>query len=319
MKSPRFCLFLLLLFCSGAGAQTYPNRPIRMIVPFAAGGTTDALGRVLAFFMSERLGQQVVVENRPGGGGTLGPEVAARSTPDGYTLLLGSAEAYGMTEGMRKRLAYNPERDLVPVAMVARSPNIFIVHPSVPVKSIPELVEYAKKHNLRYGSPGVGSNPHLIGELFAHRFKLDMTHVPYKGGGAGIADVVSGQIEMLITGIATSVGRIKAGQVRPLAMTGGARSPLVPEVPTMAEAGVDDFVLGALFGVFTPAAAPNEVIERLSRELPAISRNPEFSKRLIDIGQELTEPLLGEGFGRSIRAEAARWRELSTMAGVKEE
>jgi len=146
-----------------------------------------------------------------------------------------------------------------------------------------------------------------------------MTHVPYKGGGAGIADVVSGQIEMLITGIATSVGRIKAGQVRALVMTGGARSPLVPEVPTMAEAGVDDFVLGALFGVFTPAAAPNEVIERLSRELPAISRNPEFSKRLIDIGQELTEPLLGEAFGRSIRAEVARWRELSTMAGVKEE
>ncbi len=237
----------------------------------------------------------------------------------GGALLLGSAEAFGMTAGMRQRLAYSPERDLVPVAMVARSPNIFIVHPSVPVKNVAELIEFSKSKNVRYGSPGIGSNPHLIGELFAHRFKLDMTHVPYKGGGAGIADVVSGQIEMLITGIATSVGRIKAGQVRALVMTGGARSPLVPEVPTMAEAGVDDFVLGALFGVFTPAAAPNEVIERLSRELPAISRNPEFSKRLIDIGQELTEPLLGEAFGRSIRAEAARWRELSTMAGVKEE
>ena len=310
--------FLALLALSAQG-QGYPQRPIRMIVPFAAGGTTDALGRVLAVFMSERLGQQVVVENRPGGGGTLGPEVAARSQPDGYTLLLGSAEAFGMTAGMRQRLAYSPERDLVPVAMVARSPNIFIVHPSVPVKNVAELIEFSKSKNVRYGSPGIGSNPHLIGELFAHRFKLDMTHVPYKGGGAGIADVVSGQIEMLITGIATSVGRIKAGQVRALVMTGGARSPLVPEVPTMAEAGVDDFVLGALFGVFTPAAAPNEVIERLSRELPAISRNPEFSKRLIDIGQELTEPLLGEAFGRSIRAEAARWRELSTMAGVKEE
>jgi len=319
MKSPRFCFFLLLLFCSGAGAQTYPSRPIRMIVPFAAGGTTDALGRVLAVFMSERLGQQVVVENRPGGGGTLGPEVAARSQPDGYTLLLGSAEAFGMTEGMRQRLAYNPERDLVPVAMVARSPNVFIVHPAVPVRSVAELIEFSRSKNVRYGSPGVGSNPHLIGELFAHRFKLNMTHVPYKGGGAGIADVVSGQIEMLITGIATSVGRIRAGQVRALVMTGGARSPLVPEVPTMADAGVDDFVLGALFGIFVPLNTPGEVIERLSRELPAISRNPDFSKRLVDIGQELTEPLLGEAFGRSIRAEAARWRELSTMAGVKEE
>src|SRR5437667_7372922 len=274
MKSPRFCLFLLLLFCSGAGAQTYPNRPIRMIVPFAAGGTTDALGRVLAVFMSERLGQQVVVENRPGGGGTLGAEVAARSQPDGYTLLLGSAEAFGMTAGMRQRLAYSPERDLVPVAMVARSPNIFIVHPSVPVKNVAELIEFSKSKNVRYGSPGIGSNPHLIGELFAHRFKLDMTHVPYKGGGAGIADVVSGQVEMLITGIGTSIGRIKAGPLRALVMTGGPRSPLVPEVPTMADAGVQDFVLGALFGIFTPAAAPNEVIERASRQRTAISRQP---------------------------------------------
>src|SRR3989454_9430340 len=222
MKKLLFALLALLAL--SAQGQSYPQRPIRMIVPFAAGRTTDALGRVLAVFMSERLGQQVVVENRPGGGGTLGPEVAARSQPDGHTLLLGSAEAFGMTEGMRQRLAYNPERDLVPVAMVARSPNIFIEHPSVPVKSVAELIEFSRSRNVRYGSPGVGSNPHLIGELFAHRFKLDMTHVPYKGGGAGIADVVSGQIEMLITGIATSVGRIKAGQVRALVMTGGARS-----------------------------------------------------------------------------------------------
>jgi tripartite-type tricarboxylate transporter receptor subunit TctC len=315
-------LFAFLALCAlSAEGQGYPQRPIRMIVPFAAGGTTDALGRVLAVFMSERLGQQVVVENRPGGGGTLGPEVAARSQPDGYTLLLGSAEAFGMTEGMRKRLAYNPERDLVPVAMVARAPNILIVHPSVPVATIAELIQFSRNNpgKIHYGSPGIGSNPHLIGELFASRYKLDMIHVPYKGGGAGIADVQSGQIEMLITGIATASGRVKAGQVRALAVTGAARTPLMPEVPTMAEAGVEDFVLGALFGVFTPAAAPNEVIERLSRELPAISRNPEFSKRLIDIGQELTQPLLGEAFGRAIRDEAARWRELSTMAGVKEE
>src|SRR5207302_1113520 len=217
MKKLLFA-FLALSALSAEG-QNYPQRPIRMIVPFAAGGTTDALGRVLAIFLGERLGQQLVVENRPGGGGTLGAEVAARSQPDGYTLLLGSAEAFGMTEGMRRRLAYNPERDLVPVAMVARAPNILIVHPSVPVTTLAELV---------------GS----------------------------------------------------------------------------------DFVLGALFGVFVPVNTPHEAIERLSRELPAISRDPDFSRRLVDIGQELTEPLLGEAFGRAIRDEAARWRELSTMAGV---
>jgi tripartite-type tricarboxylate transporter receptor subunit TctC len=312
---------LLALLAGVCEAQTYPQRAVRMIVPFAPGGTTDALGRVFAHALGERLGQQVVVENRPGGGGTLGAEAGARAAPDGYTLLLGSAEAFGMTEGTRKRLAYNPDKDLVPVVMVARAPNVFIVHPSVPVATVPELVSYAKANpgRLRYGSPGIGSNPHLIGELFANRFNIVLTHVPYKGGGAGIGDVVSGQIEMLVTGIATAAGRIKAGQVKAIVATGGTRSPQIPEVPTMAEAGVGDFVLGALFGVFVPAGTPREPIERLLREVPGVTQSADFRKRVIDIGQEVTEPLAGEAFGRVMRAEAARWRELATMAGVKEE
>jgi len=317
----RWLLVALALWASTCAAQAWPQRPVRLIVPFAPGGTTDALGRVFAHALGERLGQQVVVENRPGGGGTLGAEVAARATPDGYTLLLGSAEAFGMTEGTRKRLAYDPDRDLVPVVMVARAPNVFIVHPTITAANVAELVAYAKANpgKLRYGSPGVGSNPHLIGELFASRYMIQMTHVPYKGGGAGIADVVSGQIEMLITGIATAAARIKAGQVRPIVMTGGARSPLIPDVPTMAEAGVDDFVLGALFGVFVPPGTPREVIERLNRDIPAATQSADFRRRVIDIGQEVTEPATGEAFGRVMRAEAARWRNLATMAGVKEE
>ena len=317
-RIPALLLALLACVCE---AQTYPQRAVRMIVPFAPGGTTDALGRVLAHALGEKLGQQVVVENRPGGGGTLGAEAGARATPDGYTILLGSAEAFGMTESTRKRLAYNPDKDLVPVVMVARAPNVFIVHPSVPAGTVPELVEFAKRNpgKLRYGSPGIGSNPHLIGELFANRFNIVLTHVPYKGGGAGIGDVVSGQIEMLVTGIATAAGRIKAAQVKAIVMTGGTRSPLIAEVPTMAEAGVSDFVLGALFGVFVPAGTPKEATERLARELPAVTQSAEFRKRAIDIGQEATEPLAGEAFGRVMRAEAARWRELATMAGVKDE
>jgi tripartite-type tricarboxylate transporter receptor subunit TctC len=319
MKQIAFIVFALLAFT--AHGQGYPQRPIRMIVPFAPGGTTDALGRVLAVFLGERLGQQVIVENRPGGGGVIGAEAGARATPDGYTILLGSAESFGMTDSIRKRLAYNPDKDLVPITMVARAPNVFIVHPSIPVTSVTELVQYSRTNpgKIRYGSPGIGSNPHLIGELFANRFKLDMVHVPYKGGGAGIADVISGQIEMLITGIATAVGRVKEGRVRAIVVTGGARTPLLPDVPTMAEAGADDFVLGALFGIFVPLHAPNEVIERLSREVPAVSQNPDFRKRLVDIGQEVTEPLVGEAFGRAMRAEAARWRELANLAGVKDE
>jgi tripartite-type tricarboxylate transporter receptor subunit TctC len=316
---------LLLLICALAAlpvhAQTYPNRPVRMIVPFAPGGTTDGLGRVLAVYLAERLGQQVVVENRPGGGGTLGAEVGARAAPDGYALLLGSAEAFGMTDAIRKRLPYSPERDLIPVTMMARSPNVFILHPAVQASNLRALISFAKNNpgKIRYGSPGVGSNPHLIGEVFAHRMGIQMTHVPYKGGGAGIADVVSGQIEMLITGVVTAAGRVKSGQVRPIVITGSARTPLMPDVPTMAEAGVSDFVLGALFGVFVPVNTPISVIERLQRELPAVSQNPEYRKRIIDIGQEVTEPLQGEAFGQVIRQEAARWRELATMAGVKDE
>jgi tripartite-type tricarboxylate transporter receptor subunit TctC len=318
MKILALVLVSLACVCE---AQTYPQRPVRLIVPFAPGGTTDALGRVLAHALGERLGQQVVVENRPGGGGTLGAEAGARAAPDGYTLLLGSAEAFGMTEGTRKRLAYNPDKDLVPVVMVARAPNVFIVHPTVPVTTVAELVSYAKANpgKLRYGSPGIGSNPHLIGELFANRFNIVLTHVPYKGGGAGIGDVVSGQIEMLVTGIATAAGRIKPGQVKAIVMTGGARSPQIPGVPTMAEAGVSDFVLGALFGVFVPVGTPREPIERLTREVPAVTQSAEFRRRVVDIGQEVTEPLAGEAFGRVMRAEAARWRELATMAGVKDE
>jgi tripartite-type tricarboxylate transporter receptor subunit TctC len=315
-------LFLVLAFISlNSEAQSYPNRAVRMIVPFAPGGTTDGLGRVMAVSLSERLGQQVIVENRPGGGGTIGAEAGARATPDGYTILLGSAEAFGMTEAMRKRLAYNPDKDLVPVTMMARSPNVFIVNPKLNISTLAELVSFVKANpgKIRYGSPGIGSNPHLIGEVFASRLNIQLTHVPYKGGGAGIADVVSGQIEMLITGVVTSAARVKAGQVKPLVITGSARTPLMPEVPTMAEAGVPDFVLGALFGVFVPAGTPPEPIERLARELPQVSAGAEYRRRIVDIGQEITEPLAGEAFGRAIRDEAARWRELANMAGVKDE
>jgi tripartite-type tricarboxylate transporter receptor subunit TctC len=222
---------------------------------------------------------------------------------------------------MRKRLAYNPDKDLVPVTMMARSPNVFIVHPSLNITTLKELTEHARQNpgKIRYGSPGIGSNPHLIGEVFASRAGVQFTHVPYKGGGAGIADVVSGQIEMLVTGVVTASARVKAGQVKPLVITGSARTPLMPEVPTMAEAGVPDFVLGALFGVFVPAGTPAEAVERLGRELPQVSASAEYRKRIIDIGQEVTEPLAGEAFGRAMRAEAARWRELANMAGVKDE
>jgi tripartite-type tricarboxylate transporter receptor subunit TctC len=317
----RAAAALLTLLVCASQAQNYPQRPVRLIVPFAAGGTTDALGRFLAQPLTERLGQQVVVENRGGGGGIVGSEVAARAQPDGYALLLGSAESFGMTYGIAKRLGYNPEKDLVPVMMIARAPNAFVVHPSLKAHTLKELVGLARAHpgKLHFGSPGVGSNPHLIGELFKNRFKLDLVHVPYKGGGASIIDLMAGQIETLVTGLNTVAPRHKAGRARAIAMTGSARSALLPEVPTMAEAGVEDFVLGALFGVFAPAGTPAEAIARLTKELGAISRAEDFRRRLVEIGQEATEPLTGEAFGRYMLTEVKRWRELAELAGVKDD
>jgi tripartite-type tricarboxylate transporter receptor subunit TctC len=305
---------------SAAMGEGYPNKPVRLIVPFAAGGTTDTIGRVLARDLGDRLGQQVLVENRGGGGGTVGSEAAARAQADGYTLLLGSAESFGMTDEVAKRLNYNPEKDLAPIIMVSRAPNTFTVHPRVNVSSIKELVDYARANpgKLRYGSPGIGSNPHLIGELFKARFKIDIQHVPYKGGGAGIIDALSGEIEMIVTGVNTAAPRVKSGQLRSLAMTGGTRSPLLPDVPTMAEVGVNDFVLGALFGVFAPAGTPRETIARVQKEVAVITKTPAFRSRLIEVGQEPTEPLAGEAFGRYMQNEVKRWRELARMAGVKE-
>jgi tripartite-type tricarboxylate transporter receptor subunit TctC len=322
MTLARFILAALgLVLGAAAFAQTYPQRPVRMIVPFAAGGTTDAVGRVLAHYLGERLGQQVVVDNRPGGGSTIGSEAVARATADGYTVLFNSQETYGITEADMKRLTYNPQKDLVPVAMVARAPNAFVVHPSVKATSTKELIELARANpgKLRYGSPGIGTNVHIIGEAFKQRFKIDMVHVPYKGGGQAINDVVSGQIEVLIGGAATVAPRVRAGQVRGLALTGGTRAAIMPDVPTMAEAGVSDFVLGPLFGVFVPAGTPAAVTERLAREIVAVTKLPEFKKRLTDIGAEEVEPLIGEAFGRYMLEEVRRWREMAAAVGIKGE
>lgn len=312
---------LALALAAGAlHAQEYPQRAVKLIVPFAAGGTTDALGRALAHALGERLGQAVVVDNRAGGGGTIGAEAGARSAPDGYTLLLGSVESFGMTNADAKRLNYNPEKDLAPVAMVSRAPNVICVHPSVKANTLKELVELARSApgKVRYGSPGVGTNAHIIMEVFNQRNGIQLVHVPYKGGGAGINDLLAGQIEMSIIGIVTTAGHVRAGKLRALAVTGATRPAAMPEVPTMAEAGFNDFVLGALFGVFVPAGTNADIVARLTRDTLAAKQNADFRKRVADIGQELTDDVTGAAFGRFMVAEARRWREMAAAAGLKD-
>ena len=317
----RLALAVLLLTVNVCGAQSYPQRPVRMIVPFAAGGLMDTASRFFARSLGERLGQQIIVENRAGGGGIVGSATAARSTPDGYTLLFSALVTYGSTYGEVKRLTYNPDRDFVPVALLARGVNVFAVHPSVKATTIKELVALAraKPGTLRYCSAGIGSNPHITGEMFKHRLNVDIVHVPYKGGGAGVIDVVSGQVEMCVLGTSTAAQQVKAGQLRALAVTSASRSPLMPDVPTMAEAGVDDFVLGPLFLFLAPAGTPGDVVARLTRETIAVAQTAEFRNRLIENGYEPVEPLTGDAFRRYVLAEAERWRQMAAIAGVKDE
>ncbi len=313
-------LILVLNVCA-AQAQNYPQRPVRLILPFAAGGLMDTASRFFARSLSERLGQPVLVDNRAGGGGIVGSAAAARATPDGYTLLFSALVTYGSTYAEAKRLTYNPDKDFVPLALLARGVNVFAVHPSVKARTIKELVELARARPgmLRYCSAGVGSNPHIVGEVFRHRFNVDIMHVPYKGGGAGVVDLVSGQLEMCVLGTATAAQQVKAGQLRALAVTSASRSPLMPEVPTMAEVGVDGFVLGPLFLFLAPAGTPADIVAQLTRETVAVAQMPEIRNRLIENGYEPVEALTGDAFRRHVLAEAERWREMAAIAGVKGE
>ena len=313
-------IFLVLAFAA-LTADAQSGRPIRLIVPFAAGGTTDLVSRVVAAPLAQRLGQPVVVENRPGGGGVVGSDAAAKAAPDGHTLVMGSLETYGMTPTAQKRLPYDPEKDLTPVALVAFSPSVLAVHPSLAVRSMKDFVEYTRNNpgKVRYGVVGVASNTHLTGELLRQRLKIEIIAVPYKGGGPALIDAVAGQIEAIIAAASTLGPRLKSGELRPLGLTSTKRLALLPEVPTMEESGIPDVVMGAVLGLFATAGSPAAMLDRVSRETTTVLQLPEIKSRWRDLGIEEVEPLTGAAFGEYMRKEAQRWREIATIAGVKED
>lgn len=299
-------------------SQTYPVKPIRLVIPYVVGGATDQIGRLLARVMAQKLGQPVVPENRAGAGGSLGHEYVAKSAPDGYTLLFSAAGPLTVTPHTYARLNYDPVNGLEPITLVATQPLLLVVNPSLKATSVAELIREAqtKSPPLSYGSFGNGSAAHLAGELFKSLAKVDMTHVPYKGSGPALVDLVGGQIDLMFDVFSTAAPLAKSGKLRPLAITSAQRSGQFPEVPTMTQAGVRDFDAGTWFGLLAPAGVPASVVEQLSSVLNDALQQPEVRDTLSAQGALVKGGSPSE-FRQFFMSEYERWGKVVRAAGVK--
>jgi len=315
--------FFLALAGAGAHAQTaanYPAKPIRFIAPFPPGGSTDLLARLVAQKLSETLGQQVVVENRGGAAGTIGVELAARSAPDGYTIVMGHVGTFGVNPTLYPKLPYDAIRDFAPITVLAFVPNGMAVHPSLPVKTARDFVAMAKARpgQLFYGSGGNGSAAHLAVEYFRLLAKIDIVHVPYKGTGPAIIDLISGQISMMITGMTALMPHIKSGRLKPLGVATAKRLAILPDMPTIAESGVPGYDANQWYGVLAPAATPRDIVMKLHGEIVKILGRPDVRERLAADG---AEPVANtpEQFAAHIKSEIARWAPVIKASGAKPE
>jgi len=311
---------VLLAFSTSASAQQYPNRPIRFVVPFAPGGSTDTLARTIGQKLTDALQQQVVVDNRSGANGNIGMEIVAHAAPDGYTILLGYIANLGIGPGLYAKLPFDPVRDYAPITQLASSPNILAVHPSLPVKSLRELIAYAKTNpkKLNFASSGVGSIGHLTGELLNRSAGVDMMHVPYKGSGQAVIDLLGGQVQMMFSGMSSVMQHIKAGKLRALAVTGAQRSPAVPDVPTIAESGFPGFEATAWYGVLATARTPKTIVNRLHDEIVRALALPDVKERLNNVGFELVGGTPDE-FAVFIKSEIAKWTRVVRDAHISAE
>ena len=300
-----------------AQAQQYPAKPIRLIVPFVAGGSADVLSRVLAQRLNQQYGQQVVVENRPGSGGHVGAEAAARAAPDGYTIVFGTIGIHAAYT-IYSKLNYDPSRDLQPVSMYADVPNILVVHPSVPVKNVKEFIALAKSNpgRLNFGTAGSGSSTHMAGEWFKLYTGVNLTHVPYKGSAQAMQDLLGGQIELMFENLPTAIAQVRAGKIRSLGMTSRERSPSMPEVPTLAETGVPGFEATAWFTIAAPAKVPADIIRKLNVDMNAFLKAPEMQQRWIDMG---VVPLGGSPADaeKFFVVEREKWGKVIKAAGIR--
>jgi tripartite-type tricarboxylate transporter receptor subunit TctC len=324
-SAPRVALAVLALlavFASlDARAQTnFPTRPITLIVPFPPGGTNDILARILGEHMGKALGQQIVIENRSGAGGNVGSRQAARSAPDGYTLLLTYVGTLAINPYMYSNMGYDPSTQLEPVGSIATAPSVLIVHPSFPAKSLQEFIAYAKANagKINYASSGIGTGVHVQMEMFADAAGLDVKHIPYKGTGPAVADVLGGHVPVMMPPIPTVIGNIRGGLLRALGVTSPARSPLLPEVPTIAESAIKGFSADARFGLMVPAGTPKAIVAQLNRELRATLLNEAVRKRMIDDGLA-PQPDTPEEYAASIASDHVLWGGIVKKLGLKAE
>jgi len=313
-------LFLLLcaaaLFCASARAQSYPSRPIRFIVPFAPGGGTDIIARVVGQQLNDALGQPVVIDNRGGAGSVLGTELAAKAPPDGYTLLLGNI-SLAFNAWLYKKLSYNAITDLAPVTLVAVQPNIVVIHPALPVKAIKDFAEFARREpgKLTYASAGTGSGTHLAGEMLKTSLGIDLIHVPYKGTGPALIDLVGGQVNMMVSTFASALPHMKSGRLRPLGVTSAKRSAAAPDVPTLIEQGVAGYDYSTWYALFAPAGTSRFVIERLSKETAKLLAMPDIRQKLDAQGVDPQSSTPAE-LGRYVRSETEKWGKVVRSAGI---
>jgi len=316
----RACALAVLALASigAAHAQVYPNRPIRAIVPIAPGGGTDTTGRLVLTKLSDALGQQIVVDNRAGGGGTIGAMIAAKALPDGYTFLFGSISTHAVNPAMYKKLPYDHIKDFAPVARIGTVPNVLVVHPALPVKTVGDLINHAKANpgKINYGSAGIGSPPHLSMELFKSITGVNILHVPYKGAGPALAELLGGQTQVMCTSLAGQLPHIKAGRERALAVTTAKRNAQVPDVPTMIEAGVPGYEVTIWYAVFFPAGAPKAVIARLNSELVKILNGSDMKERMAQIGVD-PAPSTPEELAAFVKAETIKYTKVAQDAGIK--
>src|SRR2546427_2395474 len=316
----KACALAALAIAASAQTQVYPAKPIRMIVAYPPGGGTDIVGRMVAQKLGETLGQSVLVENRGGASGNIGTELAARAAPDGYTILMGNVAPNAINVSLFKNLPFDPVADFVPVSLVASTPNILVVHPSTPARTVKEVIALAraKPGTLNFASAGVGSSSHLAGELFRILAGADIVHVPYKGAGPAMVDVLSGQVQLYFATVPAAMPHVKSGKLAPVAVTSSRRSQALPDLPTIAEAGVPGYEASTWYGVLAPAHTPAAVIARLHENVVRILAVSETRARAADQG---FEPVGNSpaGFRADMKSENAKWGKVIGDAGIRPE